>query len=51
MTLDFFKTRTYTQIHALLKDLTFLMTHVKILNSDTPHHLGQFRSQKWNVVA
>lgn len=46
ITLGFFKTQTYMQIHVLLKDLTFLMTHVKALNPDTPYHFGQFRSQK-----
>lgn len=44
--LGFFKTQTYTQIHALLKDLAFLMTHMEVLNPDTSHHLGQFRRQK-----
>lgn len=33
--LGFFKTETYTW-----KDLTFPMTPMKILNPDTPHHLG-----------
>ena len=49
--LSFFKTQTYMHIHVLLKDLTFLMTHVKVLSPDTPHHSGQFRNQKWSVVA
>lgn len=32
------------------KDFTFPVTPVKILNPDTPHHLGQLRRQKWSVV-